>query len=418
MRVLILSNLYPPSVLGGYELGCAQVTEGLRGRGHELRVVTSWCHMPRAVADSPHVARRLDLARYMAHLPAEEGARAWVQHAAVCSSLPNTLAVLDEIRSFRPDVVYAWNLIGVGSAALVDLLNMSGLPWVMHLMDRGPADVVAELSPASAGLFGAGLAPYRSARVIAMSRHLVDEIETLAGACFPSPVHVVPGWADVASAQPHLPYRRDGVTRFVAAGTVADFKGTGLILEASAMLKAEGLPFHVDIIGQGEVSYYVGLAASLQIEDRVRFHGPRSQRELIAAYAGYDAFLFPTHEREPFGFAPVEAAGCGTPPIMTANCGAAERLVDEVHCLKIRRQCDDLAKAMRRVANGSVDLAGLGRAGRRLVESDLAFGRCLETIEAILREQVATVGPSRIDDPTLPALAFLKHNLSVRMQFG
>ncbi|WP_164124429.1 glycosyltransferase, partial [Stenotrophomonas maltophilia] len=92
----------------------------------------------------------------------------------------------------------------------------------------------------------------------------------------------------------------------------------------------------------------------------------------------YDAFLCPTWERDPFPFAPLGAAGCGTPPIITGNCGTSERLIDNVHCIKIDRTVDDLARAMMEVAAGQHDLAKMGRAGRRLVTSDLSFDRHLD----------------------------------------
>ena len=41
MRILIVSNLYPPHHIGGYELGCRDVVEGLKARGHEVKVLTS-----------------------------------------------------------------------------------------------------------------------------------------------------------------------------------------------------------------------------------------------------------------------------------------------------------------------------------------------------------------------------------------
>jgi glycogen synthase len=41
MRVLVLSNFYPPHFIGGYELGCRDVVEGLKARGHDVRVLTS-----------------------------------------------------------------------------------------------------------------------------------------------------------------------------------------------------------------------------------------------------------------------------------------------------------------------------------------------------------------------------------------
>ena len=33
MRILVVSNLFPPAVLGGYELACAKVAGALRDRG-------------------------------------------------------------------------------------------------------------------------------------------------------------------------------------------------------------------------------------------------------------------------------------------------------------------------------------------------------------------------------------------------
>src|SRR5487761_838342 len=41
MRILAISNLYPPIFIGGYELCCHQAVDALRRRGHEARVLTS-----------------------------------------------------------------------------------------------------------------------------------------------------------------------------------------------------------------------------------------------------------------------------------------------------------------------------------------------------------------------------------------
>ena len=41
MKILVVSNFYPPHHIGGYELGCRDVVEKLRARGHTLRVLTS-----------------------------------------------------------------------------------------------------------------------------------------------------------------------------------------------------------------------------------------------------------------------------------------------------------------------------------------------------------------------------------------
>jgi glycogen synthase len=41
MNILVISNLYPPHYIGGYELACRDAVEQLRERGHQVRVRTS-----------------------------------------------------------------------------------------------------------------------------------------------------------------------------------------------------------------------------------------------------------------------------------------------------------------------------------------------------------------------------------------
>ncbi|HHW4677972.1 MAG TPA: glycosyltransferase family 4 protein [Xylella sp.] len=41
MKILIISNLYPPFYIGGYELGCKNIVDGLVAKGHDVVVLTS-----------------------------------------------------------------------------------------------------------------------------------------------------------------------------------------------------------------------------------------------------------------------------------------------------------------------------------------------------------------------------------------
>ena len=41
-KLLVVSNLFPPQYVGGYELACADVVDGLRQRGWHPTVLTSW----------------------------------------------------------------------------------------------------------------------------------------------------------------------------------------------------------------------------------------------------------------------------------------------------------------------------------------------------------------------------------------
>jgi glycosyltransferase involved in cell wall biosynthesis len=410
MRVLFVTNLYPPFVFGGYELACAHTAEAMAERGHQVRVLTTWCHLPQKSKDPDWVHRDLDLHWFVPQSDI---------HSAFCSSYANTLQLLNTIRDFRPDVVSVWNVIGIGALAMLDLLNKIGVPWSLFLGDRVPVEIAENLSSNVLGLFGGqGSGLYKRARILSVSQHLLDEIESVSGITFPQGSDIVAGWADLSHAVPHEPYLRNGRARFVAASSVVPHKGIDLIVEASARLRDSGLDFSVDVIGDGELRRYMDMARTLQLQDHVRFLGRRSYPDLLRAYAGYDAFLCPTWERDPFPYAPLGAAGCGTPPIITRNCGTSERFVDGVHCIKIDRTAEQLADAMTSVATGRVRLARMARAGQRLMKSDLSFNRYLDRTENALREHARPWQHQAAHDPTLPLLAFLKHNLSLRLRQG
>lgn len=44
MRILIVSDIYYPYIMGRYELGCKDVAEKLSSEGHEVRILTYHLH--------------------------------------------------------------------------------------------------------------------------------------------------------------------------------------------------------------------------------------------------------------------------------------------------------------------------------------------------------------------------------------
>ena len=66
VRVLVVSNMYPPHHLGGYELSCRDTVERFRGRGHDVAVLTSTMRRPEVVdpPDERDTGIRRDLLLY------------------------------------------------------------------------------------------------------------------------------------------------------------------------------------------------------------------------------------------------------------------------------------------------------------------------------------------------------------------
>jgi len=108
MRILALSNMYPPHHIGGYELSCRDVMDRLRARGHEITVLTTDMRIS-GVADPPDERAggiRRELRFY------------WEDHRLVSPSLrrrlmierSNQTALRSALEEANPDVVSVWNM--------------------------------------------------------------------------------------------------------------------------------------------------------------------------------------------------------------------------------------------------------------------------------------------------------------------
>jgi hypothetical protein len=128
LRLLVLSNLYPPAVRGGYEVECHGVVEHLR-RAHDVTVVTS----TEGDGDEPHVRRVL---------PWSEDTRAGVLRAPLASLLATRVVarVLDDV---RPELIWVWNGAGVPYVALRDL-HRSGIPVAYRVCEHWFGGIYAE----------------------------------------------------------------------------------------------------------------------------------------------------------------------------------------------------------------------------------------------------------------------------------
>ena len=117
MRILILSNLYPPNVVGGYERLCFEVTAGLAASGHEMVVLTSNYGGKVTNYPSQRVLRELNLLTgpdIYTPFPGTEEDRMVINQ----SNLGTLHRTLEKV---LPDVVFAWNLFFLDASMLQTL---------------------------------------------------------------------------------------------------------------------------------------------------------------------------------------------------------------------------------------------------------------------------------------------------------
>ncbi len=155
---MVISNIFPPHVRGGYELGILDVARGFvarrtRGRGRHLdggRHAEEAHRRPGSRRSRGVCAgRRL---RTGSGRPAGRARRRGSSSAptrSAASRPSNVVALAGEIRRFRPDRIWIGNPLGIGPVSVLETALSAGVPVIVHLMDDIDRYFV-EVSPAPA----------------------------------------------------------------------------------------------------------------------------------------------------------------------------------------------------------------------------------------------------------------------------
>src|SRR5436190_24392544 len=94
MKILVLSNLYPPHYVGGYELHCQTIVEALRARNHVVEVLTS-DHGTNNISSEVGIARTLKINGLFGH--------PWRKiHQLISQEQHNNYVLREAIRRFQP----------------------------------------------------------------------------------------------------------------------------------------------------------------------------------------------------------------------------------------------------------------------------------------------------------------------------
>jgi len=388
MKILAVSNLYPPDFVGGYELGCANIVDALMARGHDVRVLTA---APRQPVDSPpHVLRRLRLTdewnpNGMSHHPL--GYRLDEADSRLVSAF-NVHALTTVIDEFQPDAVFICAVTGLGGFGIMACLQFLNIPWVWQLGDCIPRILCStrrETFPTLAQEFTRRI---RGTYVV-VSEQLKRETEEC-GLRLGDRVEMLPYWITGPRPPARTDFYSGGHLRIMSAGQVSYFKGSDILIEAAALLREAGhTDFSVHLYGNLFDPSLRELIRQRNLTEHVVLMGVVPQRELLELYRNYDVFAFPTWEREPFGLVPLEAVARGCVPILTRQCGVAEWLVHGLHCLKADRTPEAFARGFAEVIERKIPLRPIARRGASAVWRDFHIDAIIPKYEALLADAAA-----------------------------
>lgn len=411
MNILVLSNFYPPFSVGGYELGCRDVVETLRSRGHAVSVLTSTHGVARATTEG-HVHRWLPI-----DLAAEP--RSWLTFAVslLSAEARGGRALRRLIAELRPDVVYAWNLRYL-PLSLVRLAGRRGLPvcffvsdeWMAHweTVDRWEqwaADLPAQPAKRAIKRLLVRAAdhahPGRGERldlrcVQFASRYLAEECRRAGKAV--ERAAVVHWGVDTRrfAVRDGRPRALDRGPRLLYAGQLVPAKGVHTAIEACRLLVAtHGMRDATLTIAGGSVrpdyrSRLQSLAREAGLADRIRFTGALARERMPALYHEHDILVFPSIWAEPFSITLLEAMASGLAVVGTATGGSAEILRHGVNALVFPPE-DAAACALhvRALVEGPELYERIRAEGLRAVEREFDLARMVDAIERDLQRDTS-----------------------------
>ncbi|MGN8160464.1 glycosyltransferase [Salinisphaera sp. SWV1] len=212
---------------------------------------------------------------------------------------------------------------------------------------------------------------------------------------------------------------------FFLPGRLHPWKRVDLLVDA---VRSSKLPLKLIIAGTGEAEAM--LRARAEDDDRIRFLGHVSDRDLVDLYANALAVPF-VPLREDYGYVTLEAFASGKPVLTCSDSGEPSRLVQNLQTGLVVKPCvDSVRDALEFLWQSRDDAARMGRNGRQVTEN-MSWTTTVETLaDAGLgitdgdgneeRARVAVLDMQPIDPPVgggRQRLLGLYHNLDLDAQY-
>ncbi len=351
MKILTISNLYPPHMVGGYEVRCQQVMDRLRARGHDILVLTS-NHRREGVPESEEagIVRKLRIHGFFGH--------PWLPLKSLYRLEQENHTVLQQtIQAFQPDIIHIWNMGGL-SKSLLHRLEAGRIPVVYDVSDHWiarslRADVWLDWwNRPARGLSGIlrgaaqtlGIRTHFDRRVPTQSwealawKHIYFCSEFLRQLTADAGFTVQHGeviYCGVETGAFEKKSDYSAFKRLLFVGRLSEDKDPLTAIRALAEARRQGLDVTLDLFGKGEDTYVAKLHSeteALEVADHIRFLSAPPEK-MRAIYAQYDALLFTSNWGEPFALTPLEAMSAGLPVILCPDGGDAELGRDGENCV-------------------------------------------------------------------------------------
>lgn len=406
MRLLFLTNFYPPASRGGYEQWCQEVAEGLRHRCHAIEVLTSRFGKDRLTEPDPAWVHR-DLYLEMELSSLRNSIEFFTSREA--RKAANLARLSDLIETFKPDFVLIWGMWNLHRSLPAHAEALMPGQVVYYMGDYWPTlpsqhKVYWETAPRNGLTAIPKLALKPFARTI-LNREKQPELQ-LNHVIFPTlfmrdeferkgvslqQTAIIYGAIDTslysfnqAQSDPNPP---DNLT-LLYVGRLTQDKGVHTAIEALGHLAHSRGFNHLKlmIVGAGDADYEAhlrDLARKEGLESNITFTGAQPKEAMAQYYCLADVLLFTSIWPEPFGRVLVEAMASGVVVVGAATGGATEILSDNDNALTFPPgDAVKLAEQLARLIESPSLRDRLASAGRQTASQKFDIDRMTYEIES------------------------------------
>jgi glycosyltransferase involved in cell wall biosynthesis len=396
MKILKTAQAYYPfQESGGPAVKIRAIALGLARRGHTVTVLTSdW-------GFQPSLAPSMNAEKCSWGWCAEEhGVKAiFLRAVANYHTLSLNPGVITFCRRFlrQFDVVHVYGLYDLLGPTVTFLGRKNHIPYVVEPMGMfRPIIRSIGMKKAYHRVFGQHLLT-RAHRLIATSDQ--EKLEMINGGINSERIAVRRNGVEAPSCIPacgafRAKWQIPPASKLVLyLGRLEPKKSPELLLEAFARWR-ERLQFGVQSVlviagptrNKSYSAWLKSLASSKGITEAVRFTGPLYEQDKWAAYRDANVFVLPS-QNENFGNSAAEAMVCGTPVIVTDQCGIAP-FIDGRAGLVVKHDAAAIAGALKVLLEDETAAARFSRGCATVVE-DLSWDDPISEMVKIYNEALS-----------------------------
>lgn len=404
MRILIIIDLYPPDIVGGYELRCEETTNWLNNNGYNVEVLTT-----KSIGLNKDYPYKVD--RLLEKYPLGKTPSSWSYLKKLFLAVKDNLIFRKVVAKFQPDLIYIWHCTGISRTLIPYIFNSKerklidvSSQWLWKVSTQhGPVYRVIEdnqqKNPNKLLTF------FLRMLLPTFSRNTIKRIFKLN---FQNAMgYFTSNWNKNFHSKyideckkfeviytginlQEFPFCKkkfnNELIKLLYIGRISEDKGFILLLNQLAYIRSiSKFDFEVSVVGNfntdKEKNLIHRLIADLGLENVLSFNGQIKREELSAHYHQADFTVFPSICNEAFSRVPLESMSCGTPCISTDNPGSKELFDQDAPLIFLERSSEGLHKSLDPFLHDQALYEKISFEGREFVENAFTFDHFMKKVQ-------------------------------------